>query len=416
MLHYTGHLATDELRLRKTGKRGQIGWLTVLTAGWLLLACAMATIALAQAPPTLRISSSLNVPTGNPGLSVIPERRARIKDIANIEGIRDNQLVGYGLVVGLNGTGDSQQTTFPVQTLASILLRMGVSVPAGAIKVQNLAAVFVAATLPPFSRPGTKLDVTASSAGDARSLEGGLLLMTPLYGTDGKIYAQAQGPLVLGGYSVSVNGNTKQFNHPTTARIPYGAMVERALSTELSGMHSFSVLLNDADFKSAGAMADAINLELGRPAAHASDSRRVDVVVGEGEDVPQLISRVEAVEVPLYPRAKVIVNERTGTVVIGGKVVLQPVSILHGGLSVNVVTEFKVSQPGPFSGGSTQVVPETRVEAKDKPVSRIELKQGATVDDLVRSLQAIGASARDVISILQAMKSAGALEAEIEVL
>ena len=163
-------------------------------------------------------------------------------------------------------------------------------------------------------------------------------------------------------------------------------------------------------------MAEAINLELGRPAARAHDSRRVDLLVKPGEDVPQLLARVEAVEVPVYPRAKVIVNERTGTVVIGGTVVLQPVSILHGGLAVNVVTEFKVSQPGPFSGGTTQVTPTTTVEAKDKPVSRIELKQGATVDDLVRSLQTIGASARDVISILQAMKSAGALEAEIEVL
>lgn len=344
------------------------------------------------------------------------ERRARVKDISSIEGIRDNQLVGYGLVVGLQGTGDSQQTTFPTQTLAAMLLRMGVSVPATSIRVQNLAAVFVSATLPPFARPGTKLDITASSAGDARSLEGGLLLMTALYGTDGKIYAQAQGPLVVGGYSISVNGNVKQFNHPTTARIPFGASVERGIPLELAGRERLSILLNDADFKSAGAMADAINLELGRPAARAYDSRRVDLIVKPGEDIPQLLSRVEGVEVQIYPRAKVIVNERTGTVVIGGKVVLQPVSILHGGLAVNVVTDFAVSQPGPLSGGTTQVTPLTRVDAQDKPVSRIELKQGATVDDLVRSLQTIGASARDVISILQAMKSAGALEAEIEVL
>ena len=342
--------------------------------------------------------------------------KARVKDIATIEGIRDNQLVGYGLVVGLQGTGDSQQTTFPTQTLAAMLLRMGVSVPATSIRVQNLAAVFVSATLPPFARPGTKLDITASSAGDARSLEGGLLLLTPLYGTDGKIYAQAQGPLVVGGYTVSVNGNSKQFNHPTTARIPYGAMVERGLAMDITDRRQFSILLNEEDFKSAGAMAAAINTELGRPAARAFDSRRIDLFVAPGEDVPQLLSRVEAVEVTVYPRAKVIVNERTGTVVIGGKVMLQPVSILHGGLAINVVTEFNVSQPGPLSQGSTQVTPQTHVEAHDKPVSRIELKQGATVDDLVRSLQQIGATARDVISILQAMKSAGALEAEIEVL
>jgi flagellar P-ring protein FlgI len=342
--------------------------------------------------------------------------QARIKDVASIEGIRDNQLVGYGIVVGLQGTGDSQQTNFPIQTLAATLLRMGVSVPAASIRVQNLAAVFVSATLPPFARPGTKLDVTASSAGDARSLEGGLLLMTPLYGADGKIYAQAQGPLVVGGYSVNVNGNVKQLNHPNTARVPFGAMVERGVPLDLEGRHQFSLLLNDADFRSAEAMATAINRDLGRSAAHVLDSRRVDLTVANGEEIPSLLARVESIEVPLYPRAKVIVNERTGTVVIGGTVVLQPVSILHGGLAVNVVSDFLVSQPNGFSSGTTQVTQQTRVDALDKPVNRIELKQGATVDDLVRSLQTIGASARDVISILQAMKSAGALEAEIEVL
>lgn len=347
---------------------------------------------------------------------IAPPREARIKDISSIEGIRDNQLVGYGIVVGLQGTGDSQQTTFPIQTLAATLLRMGVSVPAASIRIQNLAAVFVAATLPPFARPGTKLDITVSSAGDARSLEGGLLLMTPLYGADGKIYAQAQGPLIVGGYSISVNGNTKQFNHPNTARVPLGAMVERGVPLELDGRKQFSLLLNDADFRSAEAIEKAINHELSRPAARVIDSRKIDLSVMTGEDIPALLAQVESVEVPIYPRAKVVVNERTGTVVIGGTVVLQPVSILHGGLVVNVVSEFQVSQPNPRSGGTTQVVQQTRVDALDKPVNRIELKQGATVDDLVRSLQTIGASARDVISILQAMKSAGALEAEIEVL
>jgi flagellar P-ring protein FlgI len=226
--------------------------------------------------------------------------------------------------------------------------------------------------------------------------------MTPLYGADGKIYAQAQGPLVVGGYSVSVNGNTKQYNHPNTARVPFGAMVERGVPLDLEGRSKFALLLNDADFRTAEAVSEAINHELGRQAAHALDSR---------------LAQVESVEVPVFPRAKVVVNERTGTVVIGGTVVLQPVSILHGGLAINVVSQFEVSQPNGFSStGTTQVVQQTRVTAQDKPVNRIELKQGATVDDLVRSLQTIGASARDVISILQAMKSAGALEAEIEVL
>lgn len=344
-----------------------------------------------------------------------PQRQARIKDIATVEGVRDNQLVGYGIVVGLHGTGDSQQTGFSTQTLASMLLRMGVSVPATGIRVQNLAAVFVSATLPPFARPGAKIDITASSAGDAGSLEGGVLLMTPLYGADGKIYAQAQGPLVVGGYSVSVNGNTKQFNHPTTARIPLGAMVERGIPSPLAGAESISLLLNEVDFKSAEAVAAGVDKELGRTVARVIDSGTVEIRLAPGEDVPELLARVEAIEVPFYPRAKVIVNERTGTVVIGGSVVLQPVSILHGGLTVNIVSEFEVSQPAPYSAGTTQTVQQTHVDARDKPVNRIELKQGATVDDLVRSLQVIGASARDVISILQAMKSAGALEAELEV-
>jgi flagellar P-ring protein precursor FlgI len=346
--------------------------------------------------------------------------RVRIKDVATIEGIRENQLVGYGIVVGLSGTGDSQQTVFPVQTLISTLQRMGVNVPStgssSTLRVQNMAAVFIAATLPPFAEPGTKLDLTVSSAGDARSLNGGLLLMTPLYGPDGRIYAQGQGPVVLGGYAAAANGNAKIVNHPTTGRIPGGAMVERGVPLDLSRLPSLSILLNDADFRTAERMADAINSALQRPLAHAADSRRVDLHPQPGEDLPALLARVEAVEIETYPRAKVVVNERTGTVVIGGEVRLQPVSILHGGLVVNVVSDFAVSQPGPLSNGTTQTVQETRVEAQDKPVNQIVLKRGATVDDLVQELQAIGASARDVISILQAMKEAGALEAELEVL
>lgn len=341
---------------------------------------------------------------------------ARVKDIASVDGIRDNQLVGYGIVVGLQGTGDSQQTTFPVQTLSATLLRMGVSVPASSIRVQNLAAVFVSASLPEFSDSGTKVDVTVSSAGDAKSLEGGVLLMTPLYGADGRIYAQAQGPLVLGGYSISANGTSKNVNHATTGRIPEGAMVERASPTKLGDRRDFNLLLREADFRSAEAMADAINKAVPGLSAHAMDSRRIALTIPTGQDVPAALARVEAVEVPFFPRARVVVNERTGTVVIGGTVTLQPVSILHGGLAVNVVTELNVSQPGPFSNGTTTTVPQTRIDARDKPVNRIELRQGATVEELVRNLQMIGATSRDVISILQAMRAAGALEAEIEVL
>lgn len=347
---------------------------------------------------------------------------ARVKDVATIEGIRDNQLVGYGLVVGLRGTGDSQQTIFPNQTLVSALERMGVTVPqtgsksANNMQVKNMAATFVVATLPPFSRPGYKLDITVSSAGDARSLEGGILLMTPLYGPDGQIYAQAQGALVLGGYMATGGGSAKQMNHPTTARIPGGALVERAVPFELKDMHSVSVMLNDADFHTAERMAMAIDKVLGSERAHALDSRRVAISAAPNEDLAALLDKVEGVEVEVFPRARVVVNERTGTVVIGGKVRLQPVSILHGGLSVNVISTTQVSQPGPLSSGTTQVVQQTTVQAQDKPVNRIDLKEGATVEDLVQELQRIGAGARDVISILQAMKAAGALEADVEVL
>ncbi|MGA2349355.1 MAG: flagellar basal body P-ring protein FlgI [Terracidiphilus sp.] len=347
---------------------------------------------------------------------------ARIKDVATIEGIRENQLVGYGLVVGLRGTGDSSQTVFPAQTLISTLERMGITVPqtgsnsASNMQVKNMAAVFVVATLLPFSRPGYKMDITVSSAGDARSLEGGILLMTPLYGPDGQIYAQAQGALVLGGYMASAGGNTKLSNHPTTARIPGGALVERSVPFELKQMHEVSVILNDADFHTAERMAASIDRALGSPRAHAMDSRRVEVSAAPDEDMAALLDKVEAVEVNVFPRARVVVNERTGTVVIGGMVRLQPVSILHGGLSVNVVSENEVSQPNMGSTGTTQVVQQTTVSAQDKPVNRIDLKEGATVEDLVQELQRTGAGARDVISILQAMKAAGALEADLEIL
>jgi flagellar P-ring protein FlgI len=347
---------------------------------------------------------------------------ARVKDVATIEGIRDNQLVGFGLVVGLRGTGDSSQTVFPAQTLLSVLERMGITVPqtgsrgANNMQVKNMAGVFVVATLPPFSRPGNKVDVTVSSAGDARSLEGGILLMTPLYGPDGQVFAEAQGALVLGGYMAVAGGSSRQMNHPTTARIPEGALVERAVSLDLTQMHTVTVVLNDADFHTAERMASAIDRVMGSPRAHAVDSRRVVLEAGQNEDVAALLDKLESTEVEVFPRARVVVNERTGTVVIGGKVRLQPVSILHGGLSVNVIATTQVSQPEPFSAGTTQVVQQTSVQAQDKPVNRIDLKESATVEDLVQELQRTGAGARDVISILQAMKEAGALEADLQVL
>jgi len=387
-------------RRRFTWAKGRQGAFVV---GWMLIVAALATSA---------------------GLahSETSGHYARVKDVSTIEGIRDNQLVGYGLIVGLRGTGDSSQTVFPAQTLISALERMGVTVPqtgsnsASNMQVKNAAAVFVVATLPPFSRPGFRVDVTASSAGDARSLEGGILLMTPLYGPDGQIYAQAQGAVVLGGYMSSAGGSSRQLNHPTTARIPGGALVERPAGFEVKQLRTVSLILNNADFHTAEKMAAAVNRAIGTNRSRAIDSRRIEIVPEPNEDVASLIDRIEEVEVEVYPRARVVVNERTGTVVIGGTVRLLPISILQGGLSVNVQSEIQVSQPAALSAGSTQTVEQTRVDVQDKPVNRISLKQGATVEDLVQELQQIGAGARDVIAILQAMKEAGALEADLEVL
>lgn len=350
-----------------------------------------------------------------------------IRDIATVEGVRENSLVGYGLVVGLKGTGDKQQTYFTVQTLASMLARMGVQIPAAVlqstVQVKNVAAVFVTANLPPFSRPGMRLDVMASSVGDARSLEGGLLLLTPLYAADGQVFAAAQGPLVVGGYTAGTAANSRQVNHPTVGRVPGGALVERDSALDLTTLDHLSLLLNDANFSTAEEIATVINREWSQPLATVRDSRRIDITVSHDKvshdsetPIPALLARIENLEIQVRRRAKVVVNERTGTVVLGKDVHLGAVSILHGNFSIEVTTSLAVSQPNPLANGLTEVVPQTRVSANDAPARNIELSEGASVEQLVTRLQAIGASARDVISILQAIKAAGALEAELEVI
>jgi|SRR5579862_3180492 flagellar P-ring protein FlgI len=349
-------------------------------------------------------------------------RKVLIGDVASVEGIRNNSLIGYGLVVGLRGTGDKQQTYFTIQTLASILQRMGVEIPPAVlqtvVQVKNVAAVFVAANLPPFAHPGMPLDVIVSSAGDARSLEGGLLLLTPLYAADGQVYAAAQGPLVVGGYAAGTGGNAKQVNHPTTARIPNGALIERDSSLDLTKLREFSLLLNEASFSTIEEVATAINKELAAPAAKVIDSRRVEIqppaeVAG---DVPALLARIENLEIQVRRKAKVVVNERTGTVVLGQDVRLGAVSILHGSFSIEVSTTYTASQPNPLGGGQTEVLPETKLKATEVPARNVQLSEGASVEELVTRLQAIGATARDVVSILQAIKAAGALEADLEVI
>jgi flagellar P-ring protein precursor FlgI len=344
--------------------------------------------------------------------------QVRIKDVASIEGIRPNPLLGYGLVVGLNGTGDRRQTVFSTQTLANVLQRLGVQVPATAIRVNNVAAVFVTATLPPFASPGMQIDVTVSSMGDAKSLDGGLLLLTPLYAASGETYAAAQGPVAVGGYSAGVPGNSKTLNHPTVGRIPGGAVVEKGLAIDLRTMPTISFLLRDPDFSTSHDLAAAVNRELNRNVARAIDARRVEVTVANAgvADTTELLARIQELPIEVHSTAKVIVNERTGTVVLGRDVKLSPVSILHGSLEIEVSTQYQVSQPAALASGQTQVVPDTKVRTQDQATRRIELAEGATVEDLVRGLQAIGATARDVVAILQAIQAAGALNAELEVM
>jgi flagellar P-ring protein FlgI len=342
---------------------------------------------------------------------------ALIRDIASIEGVRENPVFGYGIVVGLKGTGDRQQTVFTTQTLANVLSRMGVQIPAGTIRVNNVAAVFVTATLPTFATPGTRLDVTVSSAGDAKSLEGGLLLLTPLYAADGQVYAAAQGPLTLGGYTASSSGNSKQVNHPTVGRIPGGAVVERDSSVDLQQMKVVGLALSEPNFSTAEQVAGAINREIHAVTATVRDGRHIEIVRGpDAGDVPALLARIENLSIEVRHRARVVVNERTGTVVMGREVRLGAVSILHGSFSIEVTTKFAVSQPEPLSRGETKVVPDTSVHAEEAEARRIELNEGASVDQLVNGLQRIGASSRDVIAILQAIKAAGALDADLEVI
>jgi flagellar P-ring protein precursor FlgI len=344
---------------------------------------------------------------------------AMVRDLVSVEGVRDNPLIGYGIVVGLKGTGDSRQTIFTVQTLANVLQRMGVQIPPGSARVNNVAAVFVTAALPPFARPGTQIDVTVSSVGDAKSLEGGLLLLTPLAGADGQVYAAAQGPLTIGGFSAGGSANSRQVNHPTVGRVPAGGLVEKSLALDLNRTPRLSLLLREPGFSTAWEVASAINKEFGRKVASAIDSRRVEIDTQNAgaEGFIDLMARVENLPVRVARRAKVVVNERTGTIVMGREVRLGAVSILHGNLSIQIATNFEVSQPiAPLTKGETAIVPQQNVRAEDSATKRVELTEGTSVEQLVDGLQAIGATARDIIAILQAIKAAGALDAELEVI
>lgn len=360
--------------------------------------------------------------------AVNSNRMIMVRDITSVEGIRDNMLVGYGLVVGLNRTGDSQQTYFTTQTLANAMQKMGVLIAPGTVQVKNVAAVFITASLPPFARPGARLDVTVSSVGDAKSIEGGVLLMSALHGPDGQVYAEAQGPLVMGGYSVGNGANGKDVNSTTVGIVPNGGIVERDTAVDLRSFKSVSLLLRNPDFSTAKAIADVINDNFHKSVAAALDSTRVDINVADAGEVsvPDLISRVQKLSLEVQTPAKIVINERTGTVVLGGDVKLSPVSVIHGSLSIDVATTNQVAAvpDGTKSrdghGGSEQnlqpvIVPQTTISVNDAPAQSMRLDQGANVEELVKGLHAIGTTAHDVVAILQAIKAEGGLQAELEV-
>jgi flagellar P-ring protein FlgI len=354
--------------------------------------------------------------------SAAPAHAARLKDLASIEGVRDNHLVGYGLVVGLAGKGDTKQTVFSAQSLTNMLERMGVTVPPTGIQVRNTAAVMITATLPPFARPGMKVDVLVSAIGDAATLQGGTLVVSPLRSLDGQVYATAQGPVVTGGFAAGGGGNAKVINHPTAGRIPEGGIVERPAPSVVPG-ETMRWMLHHADFTTAGRIADQINQQFSAKgegaiaAAENSGTVLVKIPPSYKGHTSVFIAEIEGIKVEADTAARVVVNERTGTIVIGGEVSIAPVSILHGSLSVEIQTRLLVSQPTPFSqGGSTKVVPEVSVNASEEKAKGIQLPKGATVEELVKALLAIGATPRDIIAILQNLRASGALDADIEVI
>lgn len=342
----------------------------------------------------------------------------RIKDIAQFEGVRKNQLVGYGLVVGLNGTGDRlDDSPFTRKSLEGMLERLGVgNLSEDPMKTRNTAAVMVTADLPPFARRGSTIDVTVASLGDATSLRGGTLIVTPLTGADGEVYAVSQGPIASSGFSAQGRAESVVDGVPTVARIDNGATVEREIPFDMNKLSSVRLSLRTPDFTTAERVKDAIDDKLGAGAARVLDSGTIDVSRRGKEDVPGLMAAVENLEVQADSVAKVVIDEKTGTIVIGANVRIDQVAISQGGLTVTVKESAKVSQPEPFSVGNTVVVPQTKVQVEEKPTKFTVLKGDVSLQDLVDGLNAIGVTARQTIAILQAIKAAGALHADLEVI
>lgn len=345
---------------------------------------------------------------------------ARVKDLTAIRGVRENQLLGYGLVVGLNGTGDSSKAEFTIQSLTSMLEKLGVTVDAGSVQVGNVAAVIVTAQLPPFARVGSRIDILVSSLGDSKSLLGGTLLLTPLRAPDQHVYAVGQGAVSIGGGFAlgSGSGDVAGKNHPTAGLIPGGAIVEREVPFSIEGRDQFTLALQRPDFTTAVHITDAINAAFGESVARSVDAGTVELRIPEDYRAQPMLwmSKVERVDVEPDTKSRVVVVERTGTVVLGKEVSISTVAISHGNLNLSINSEVGVSQPAPLSSGETTVVTEDSLQVVEERGGLVVIPESVSLGDVVRGLNAIGASGRDLIAILQALQAAGALHAMIEII
>ncbi|HEY3380290.1 MAG TPA: flagellar basal body P-ring protein FlgI [Vicinamibacterales bacterium] len=371
--------------------------------------------------PTRTCAVLLTVALFLPGAGVFAQGHApvRLKDVARLDGYQAVPLVGYGLVVGLNKTGDRRQTIFSAQSLANMLQRFGIVVPGDQMKIENVAAVMVTAELPAFVRAGARIDITASSVGDARSLQGGMLLPTPLRGPDGSVYALGQGALTLGGFGGGKGGNSVQVNHLTAGRVPAGGMVQYAQRVELKPAERIILSVNDPDYTTAMRLAKSISAELGSGAAQVVDPASVAVKVPEQyrASLPDLMARLEPLSLEVDAPARVVINERTGTVVVGSDVRIGSAAVAHGNLSVKISTKYNVSQPSPFSKqGDTVVTPDENVDVSEGGGQLVALEEGTTLQSVIKALNALGATPRDIIAIMQALKAAGALRAELVII
>jgi flagellar P-ring protein precursor FlgI len=366
------------------------------------------------------LSVALLVACAALGTLAQPAHAERLKDLASIQGVRDNPLIGYGLVVGLDGTGDqTTQTPFTTQSLTNMLARLGITITGATnMQLKNVAAVMVTATLPAFSRPGESIDVTVSSLGNAKSLKGGTLLMTPMKGADGNVYAIAQGNVLVAGAGAAANGSKVQINQLDVGRISNGAQVERAVPTVMGEAGTLQMTLNETDFENAQRVSGAINSAFGAGTAVPVDGRTI-AIKSPGDPAAQVafLAQVENIDVsPSKQAAKVVVNARTGSVVMNQMVQLESCAVAHGNLSVIVNTTPQVSQPGPFSSGTTTVTNQSQIQVKQENGSLMMVKGAASLADVVKGLNALGATPADLISILQSIKAAGALRADLEII